>query len=323
MIPVEWIAEASQRISGIAITTPLTYDASLDVFLKWENRQITNSFKLRGALNKILALADWERAQGLVAASAGNHGLGVALAARECDAKAIVFASEHAVPAKLQKMRDLGADIRLVEGGYALAEATGIRYANDHSMTWVSPYNDGLVIAGQGTVALEILEQVQPATPGAVIVPVGGGGLISGIGAVLAGRDPRPKLIGVQSTASAFMHALFHNRSQDGVVETESIADGLAGRVEDGSITIPLVRKYVDELILVSEEEIEQSIVYAWEKHGEIIEGSAAVSLAAVLAGKVTDRPAVSILTGGNIQPEYHRMLARIWAGISREGSQE
>lgn len=321
MIPLEWITDAAGRIAPFAIVTPLSHDSDLDIYLKWENRQRTGSFKLRGALNKILNLAEWERAQGLVTASAGNHGQGVALAARETGAQAIVFASDHATPAKIIAMRNLGADVRLVSGGYAAAESAAIHFVREHGKIWISGYNDGLVIAGQGTVGLEVLEQVQPETPQAVVVPVGGGGLISGIGAALAAGKARPKLIGVQSEASAFMHALFNSRMQKDVVETKSIADGLAGWVEDESMTIPLVRKYVDEFVLVSEEEIEKAIVFSWEKYGEVIEGSAAVSLAAVLSGRVKERPAVLVLSGGNIQPELHRQLARKWSGISRQGS--
>lgn len=319
MIPLEWISEAARRIAGTALKTPVTYDHELNVYLKWENRQVTRSFKLRGALNKILSMADWERAQGLVTASAGNHGQGVALAARKTGAQAIIFASEHTPPVKIQAIRDLGAEVRLVEGGYAEAELSALQYTAEAGKTWISGYNDGLVIAGQGTIGLELFEQIQPFTPKAVVVPVGGGGLISGIGAVLSSQDPHRRLIGVQSEASAFMHALYAHRSQNEVIETDSIADGLAGWVEDGSITVPLVRRYVDEFILVSEEEIEKAVVYAWEKYGEIIEGSAAVCLAAVLSAKISDFPAVLIQTGGNIQPELHQQLCKKWAGISAQ----
>ncbi len=321
MIPREWLSDAARRISSLAQVTPVSYDSDLDAYIKWENKQVTGSFKLRGALNKVLSLADWERARGLVTASAGNHGQGVALAARETGSRAVVFASRHASPTKLQAMRSLGAELQLVEGGYAEAELAGMTYAAEHGMTWVSPYNDGLVIAGQGTVGLEILEQIQPLPPRAVIVPVGGGGLISGIGAALAAGGSPSKLIGVQSDASAFMHALFNNRPQQDVVESPSIADGLAGWVEDESMTIPLVRKFVDDLILVSEEEIEKAVVFAWEKYGEVIEGSAAVSLAAVCSGRIADHPAVAVITGGNIEPELHRRLIEKWRGSVQGGS--
>ncbi len=321
MIPFEWIEQAARRIEGNTAKTPVTFDERLNVYFKWESKQKTGSFKLRGAVNKILSLQEWELAKGLVTASAGNHGQGVAVAARMTGAKAIVFASDHAPPIKVQAMQVLGADVRLVPGGYAEAEKAAIQFAYEQGKTWISPYNDGLVIAGQGTVGLELFDQIQRANLKAIVVPVGSGGLISGIGAAISEWNPRPKLIGVQSDASAYMHALYHHRSQDDVREFDSLADGLAGRNDDHAITIPIVRKIVDEFILVSEEEIEKAIVFAWERYHEIIEGSAAASLAAVLSGQVSGLPAVLIITGGNIQPEIHQALCRKWTGISEESA--
>src|SRR5512135_665308 len=160
MIPLEWISQARERIGPYIKETELTFDEKLGLYLKWENHQVTGSFKARGALNKIISLPDWEVERGLVTASAGNHGQGVALAARMKQAKVVVFASEHALEVKLQAMRDLGADIRLVPGGYGEAEQAGINYAGATGATWVSPYNDGMIIAGQGTIALELLQQL-------------------------------------------------------------------------------------------------------------------------------------------------------------------
>lgn len=322
MIPQDWIAAAGDRLRGRVKRTPVTFDEALDCSLKWENQQETGSFKLRGALNKVLTLQPWEREQGLVAASAGNHGQGVAVAARLLGLHVIVFASEHAYPAKVEAMRALGAEVRLVPGGYEQAEAAGIHYATDQGMTWISPYNDAQVIAGQATVGLELLDEIPAEDLEAVVVPVGGGGLISGIGLVLQQipAEHRPRLIGVQSEASPYFHALITTGSQDGVQEYKSLADGLAGRVENGSITIPLVRSLVDEIILVSEIEIEQAIVAAWQRYGAKIEGSAAVTLAAALYGKFAQRPAALIISGGNIQPELHAELLRRW--VTTEGPQ-
>lgn len=315
MIPESWLKEAQVRVGATARVTPLTYDAENDLYIKWESHQITGSFKVRGALNKILALQPWEREQGIVAASAGNHGQGVALAARMTGAKAIVYASEHAVPAKVKAMQELGAEVRLVPGGYGEAESAAIEFAKSSGATWVSPYNDGQIIAGQGTLALEILEQM-PATKSLTwLVPAGGGGLLAGIGAALKaqeGAETTPstaRLIGVQSTASPFMHQLYHAGTQEGVVELPSLADGLSGPVEAGSLTIPLIRKFADDLVLVTEEEIRSAIHYAWQRYGERIEGSAAVSLAAATAGRITARPAVVIISGGNIQVELHEQI--------------
>jgi threonine dehydratase len=218
-----------------------------------------------------------------------------------------IFASDHAVPRKVEAMRSLGAEVRLVPGGYGEAEQAGLEYARESESTWVSPYNDGQVIAGQATVALEMLTQLaevmpdahsQP--PAAWVVPVGGGGLISGIGIVLSDKVPGSRLYGVQSEASPFFHALFHRGTQEGVVELPSLADGLAGPVEASSVTIPIVRKLVDEILLVTEAEIESAMHYSQQRYGERIEGSAAAALAAVLTAKIPQRPVVVLITGGN-----------------------
>lgn len=315
MIPHDWIKSAGERLRGRVRRTPVTYDDALDCYLKWENQQETGSFKLRGALNNVLTLQPWERELGLVAASAGNHGQGVAVAARLMGVRAVVFVPENAVPAKIAAMRALGADVHLVPGGYEQAEVAGVQYAAQTGMLWISPYNDAQVIAGQASVGLELMDEVPPEELAAVVVPVGGGGLIAGIGLVLdqlpAGH--RPRLIGVQSEASAYFRALLKRGTQDGVVESASLADGLAGRVEDGSITIPLVRSLVDDIVLVSEVEIEQAIAAAWQRYGAVIEGSAAVVLAAVLNGKIAERPSALIMSGGNIQPEIHRHILERW----------
>lgn len=313
MIPNIWLEQAQTRLSAHIRQTPLVYDETLDLYLKWENQQITGSFKLRGAMNKVLTLQPWELSRGLVAASAGNHGQGVALAGQLVGAPVIIFASEHAVPAKIEAMRNLGAQVRLVPGGYGEAEAAGLAYAEANRATWISPYNDGQVIAGQATLAREILSALPPLPELTWLVPVSGGGLISGIAAGLrAQREenpsamPRHRLVGVQSEASPFFHALYHRGSQAGVIELPSLADGLSGPVQQGSLTIPLVRAGVDDFILVSEAEIVQAIAFAWQQYHQHIEGSAAVALAACLTGKVARRPALAIITGGNIQPELH-----------------
>ncbi len=230
-------------------------------------------------------------------------------------AKAIVFASEHAVPAKIQAMQELGAEVRLVPGGYGEAEQAAIEFAASSGATWVSPYNDGQIIAGQGSLALEVLAQLPDARGFTWLVPAGGGGLLAGIGAALkadgghGGKPSSAKLVGVQSTASPFMHQLYHAGSQEGVLELPSLADGLSGPVEANSLTIPLIRKYADDLVLVTEQEIRSAIGYAWHHYSERIEGSGAVGLAAVISGKVSASPAIVIISGGNIQAELHQQI--------------
>lgn len=306
MIPLEWIYQAEKRIRPHIQETPLAYDPELDIYIKWENQQKTGSFKIRGALNKVLALQNWEQNRGFVTASAGNHGQGVALAASQLNASAIVFASEATIQKKIDAMRKLGAEVCLVPGGYGEAEQAGLEFAKKNEANWISPYNDGLVVAGQGTLAFEILKQEPILEHAQWVVPIGGGGLISGIGSFLTGKSIPTKLIGVQSTASAYFHEIYYAGNQDHVVELPSLADGLAGPVEADSITIPIVRQTVNQICLVSENDIAHAIAYAWYHFKQIIEGSGAVSLAAVITGKILTRPAVVVISGGNIQPETH-----------------
>lgn len=310
MIPSEWLDQATLRIAPHIRRTLLMNDAELNIYLKWESRQVTGSFKARGALNKVLSLESWESAAGLVTASAGNHGQGVALAGRQIGAPVLVFVSNHAVPSKIEAMQQLGAEVHLVEGGYNTAESVALSYAAERKKTWISAYNDGQVIAGQGTIGLEIAQDLMPESAQTWIVPVGGGGLISGIGAALERFFPRPRLVGVNPQASAFMHSLYHRNSQNDVPDLPTLADGLAGAVEEEALTIPMVKKYVNDMITVTEDEIGYAVVYAWKNYGERIEGSAAAALAAVITGKVKP-PAVVVISGGNIQPEVHDMLCQ------------
>lgn len=313
MIPFEWITEAAGRIRPHIIRTPLTHDAERGWFFKWENRQVTGSFKVRGALNKALSLLDWERQVGLVAASAGNHGQGLALAGRLTGAKVEVFVPDDAPPVKVTAMRDLGAQVYLVAGGYAEAEARGREYAQAHEKTWVSPYNDAQVVAGQGTLGLELLETLQQHPQLTLLVPVSGGGLLAGIAAAVRGAGLSMRLLGVQPENAAFMHALFRGKSQSAVTEQPTLADGLAGAVEDSALTIPIVRAFVDDILLVSEEAIGRAVAFASRRYGERIEPSAAVGLAALLSGQVSG-PALVVVSGGNVQPETHAALLARYA---------
>lgn len=311
MIPLEWIEAAAVRIAPHITHTPLFYDAEHDFFIKWESYQVTGSFKTRGALNKVLALQNWERAMGLVTASAGNHGQGVALAGELTGSKVNVFVPHDATPRKVQAMRARGAEVHFVDGGYAQAESAGQAFAAQHSATWVSPYNDGLVIAGQGTLGLETLSELPPLTNPVWVIPAGGGGLLSGVGAVLAARSSGARLVGVQPQNSPFFYELWHGRSQANIVETPTLADGLAGAIEETALTIPLARQLAHAMALVTEDELAAAVRFAWQRYGEPIEPSGAAGLAAALFGKVSQRPAVILVTGGNIQPELHAQLVK------------
>ncbi len=316
MISIAWIEEAADRLAPHIVRTPLTHDAARNVYLKWENRQRTGSFKVRGALNKVLTLAEEERRRGIVTASAGNHGQGVALAGQLTGAPVTCFVSEQAVPVKVQAMRALGATVIAVPGGYAQAEAAGRRFAAEHGAIWISPYNDPWVIAGQGTIGLEIAQALMGKDVEACLVPVSGGGLIAGIGLALRNLLPQVRLIGVQAEVAPFLHALFYRGSQEGIPDRPSLADGLTGAVEADSITIPLVKDLVDEIMLVSEAEIAQAVAFALRVYGETVEPSGAVALAAALRQAGRKRPGVVIVSGGNIQPEVQ---ARIVSRDQRE----
>ncbi|MBI5933510.1 MAG: pyridoxal-phosphate dependent enzyme [Chloroflexi bacterium] len=343
MIPAEWVDQADARIAPHIVRTPLTHDAARNLYIKWENHQKTGSFKARGALNRILAMTESERSVGIVTASAGNHGQGVALAGQLTGARVTCFVSEHAAPVKVDAIRALGAQIVAVQGGYPEAEAAGRKFAEENRKTWVSPYNDEWVIAGQGTVGLEILNQLPPSLRGgwlsrrsnplsdgetasslavtmgavdrnniSIYVPLSGGGLLAGIGLALARLSPRPRLVGVQPETAPFMHGLFYRGSQDGIPDLPSLADGLTGAVEADSITISMVKALVDEIVLISEEEIARAVAFAYKEYGEVIEASGAVTIAAALRDV---NPSLAIVSGGNIQPEVHARIVADYTG--------
>jgi threonine dehydratase len=313
MIPYQWFIQAKARISPYTTITPLTYDETHDVYLKWENHQVTGSFKARGAFNKVLSLEKWEQDAGLLAASAGNHGQGVALAGRLIGAPVIIFVPDNAPMVKIKAIQNLGAMVKLIPGGYQNAEMEALRFAGTTNATWISPYNDGTVIAGQGTIGLEVIEQMESKnvdwSDATWLVPTSGGGLLAGVGTAVKEKSLCSRIIGVQTDTSPFMHAIFYHGSQDGIIERPTIADGLAGPVEAESITIPLVRELIDGILLVSESEMAKAVAYAWHYYGEKIEPSAAVTLAALLAGKIKNRPVIAIISGGNIQETLFRNI--------------
>jgi threonine dehydratase len=314
MIPFEWIGAAEHQIAPYVKETPLTHDQENNLYIKWENHQITGSFKARGAFNKILNLEAWEREAGLLAASAGNHGQGVALAGQKTGAAVKIYAPQEAPEIKVSGMRALGAEVRLVPGGYSAAEKAALAEAEQGHATWISPYNDGHVIAGQATMGLEITRQLE-ALAGNIVdtstwyIPVSGGGLLAGIATALQTTPQRPRIVGVQATAAPFMHSLFYRGTQEGIHETTSLADGLAGEVEANSITIPLIREYVDEIILIDEEPIRQGVQLAWQRYQERIEAAAAVALVTALSEQAFDGPKVVVISGGNIDEALHQEL--------------
>ena len=313
------ILEAAQRLrqSGLIHRTPLQRCESLsaelgaDIFQKLELIQATGSFKLRGATNTLGMLSADERQRGVVTASAGNHGLGVAHAARELGIPATIVVSREASAAKVAALRRYPARVLLEGANYDAAERHARRIERECGLTFVSAYNDPRVIAGQGTIALEILEEFPRAV--ALLVPVGGGGLISGVALWAKTVAPSIKVIGVQSEATPAMHAALDAVRLVDVPDLPTLADGLAGNIEAESTTFELVQRYVDEVVLVREADIRAAIrFYARELH-LIVEGSAAVGLAALLSGRINvsalQGPVVDIVTGGNIASETLKEL--------------
>jgi threonine dehydratase len=288
------VTAAEARIRGLLAPTPLVESAGLGALLKLETFQPTGSFKVRGAAAAVTALAPGER---VVTASAGNHGLAVAWAAARLGVEATVVAAETASPAKVDALRAFSARLVLHGAGYDEAERHALALAAD-GPRFISAYNDREVIAGQGSVAVELLRTLGPAVT--VVCPAGGGGLAAGIGLVAAPGGAR--VIGVVAAESpAFRLAFEQGRIVD-VPVRETLADGLAGNIEPGSVTVGLARKHLAGVVEVSEEEIASAMRFLFREHGLVAEGSGAAAVAALLSGKVEPRGVtVALVTGRNV----------------------
>ena len=311
------VSRARERLGGDVVRTPLGESPKLslltgaDVFIKWENRQTTGSFKLRGALSKIRILTPAERAGGVLAASTGNHGLGVAQAARIEGLEAILFLPRSAAPEKVEKLRRTGIEIKLRGASCDQAEKIARREARLCGRTYISPYNDLDVVAGQGTIGLEILEDLPLVAD--FIVPVGGGGLIAGIAAAVKSRSPGVRVFGAEPAASSFMKASLSAGRLIAIREGKTLADAVAGGIEPGSVTFPLCRRFIDGILTVGENFLVRSIRLIHDLHGETVEPAGALPLAALLkyAPRFAGRAVVLVASGGNIAPAR---LARILA---------
>jgi threonine dehydratase len=303
---------AQQRIAPFIDRTPLIRSSLLsaqldcDVWLKMENRQRTGSFKPRGALNKILSLRQEERARGIVAASAGNHALGVAHAAQCLDIpQANLFVQANAAPAKIAKLRQYKVNLHLIGQLFDEAQVAALDFAEENGAAFVSAYDDVHVIAGQGTVGLEILQD-QPDID-TLIVPVGGGGLIAGIATVAKSLNPAIRIIGVNPEASP---SAFLSKRDGYPYETyenaPTLAHGLAGGF--GRVPFMVGMMLIDEIVLVSEDELKHGIAALIDSDQVLVEASGVAGVAALLAGKVPNPgKCVCVLTGGNIDSETLR----------------
>lgn len=287
------IEAARARLEGVARVTPVYRSETLsgacgrEVFLKAENLQRTGSFKIRGAYNRISSLDDAQRAAGVVAASAGNHGQAVAWAAREVGAKARIFMPQDAAMAKVEATRHYGADVELT--GPAIEEALDAAqaYVAETGATFIHPFEDTLIMAGQGTIGLELVDQVQELHT--VVIPIGGGGLASGISLALRATRPGLRIVGVQAAGTLPGGSGY------------TIADGIAVK-KPGELTMSILEKTLDDFVSVTDEEISEAIVLLLERTKLVVEGAGAVGVAALLTGKVGGSgTAVPVISGGNI----------------------
>ena len=304
MLTLDNVYRASYALKGVIRKTDIIRAPKLnkdaDIYLKTENLQITGSFKIRGSYYKMTTLTPEERAKGVIACSAGNHAQGVALAAQKNGIKAVICLPDGAPISKIEATKSYGAEVCLVEGVYDDAYKKALELRDQCGYSFIHPFNDPDVIAGQGTIALELMEQLSDMD--AVIVPVGGGGLISGVAYTIKMLNPQIKVYGVQASGAPSMV-----KSVDGgeIVELPSvatIADGIAVK-KPGDLTYELCKKYVDKIVTVTDDEISAAILALMEQQKLVTEGAGAIAVAAAMFNKVDikGKKVVCLLSGGNI----------------------
>lgn len=302
--------EARQRINPFIEYTRLIRSewlseiAGTEIFLKLECEQKTGSFKLRGALNRMLSLTDEEKQRGVLTISAGNHGKAVAYASQLLGISATIVVPETVSPAKLAGIRSYPAEVRLLGKDYDEAEAATIKMAAESGQWFVSPYNDEWVICGQGTIALEILGE-RPEI-GTIVVPLGGGGLGAGIAVAAKACKPSVQIRGVEPAASPTFTRCLEAGEIISIAEEPTIADGLAGNLEPGSVTFGLLRDRLDRVVTVTEQEIREAIAMTYHREGLKIEGAGAAAIAAITGGRERFETAqvALVLTGANIHQQ-------------------
>ena len=304
MLTLDNVYRAGYVLKEVVRKTDVIYAPKLvpgtDIYLKTENLQVTGSFKVRGAYYKMSKLTAEEKARGVIACSAGNHAQGVALAAQKNGIKSVICLPDGAPISKVEATKSYGAEVCLVEGVYDDAYRRALELRDEKGYTFIHPFNDPDVIAGQGTIALELIEQLDKID--AVLVPIGGGGLIAGVAYTLKTLKPDIKVYGVQAAGAPSMA----NSVRDGKIlrlpSVSTIADGIAVK-EPGDLTYELCSKYVDEILTVSDDEISAAILALMEQHKLVTEGAGAVAVAAAMFGKVdlAGKKAVCLLSGGNI----------------------
>ena len=321
MLEISEIFNAAAVLKNVARKTAIIpaprINPEAEVYLKTENLQLTGSFKLRGAYYKISQLTEEEKARGVIACSAGNHAQGVALGATHNGIKALICLPAGAPMSKIEATKSYGADVCLVPGVYDDAYAKAIQLRDEHGYTFVHPFDDPKVIAGQGTIGLEILEQMPDVE--AVIVPIGGGGLISGVAFAIKTLRPEIKVYGVQSSGAPSMATSLQEGAIQHLNNVSTIADGIAVK-EPGVNTFELCNRYVDEVVTVSDEEIAAAILALIEQQKLVAEGAGAVSVAAAMFNKVPikGKKTVCLVSGGYI--DVNTLSRVITRGLSKSG---
>ena len=304
MLTLDKVYHAAYVLKDIVRKTALIESPKLNpdckLYLKTENLQVTGSFKVRGAGYKISQLSDEEKARGVIACSAGNHAQGVALAAKNYGIKSVICLPDGAPISKVEATKSYGAEVVMVPGVYDDAYKRALELRDEMGYSFVHPFNDDDVIAGQGTIALEILEEIKDID--AVVVPIGGGGLISGVAYTLKQLNPNIKVYGVQASGAPSMYNSVKHGRIERLDSVSTIADGIAVK-EPGDNTFNLVSKYVDDIVTVTEGEISSAILGLIEQHKLIAEGAGAVAVAAVIFNKVPvkGKKVVALVSGGNI----------------------
>ncbi len=304
MLTLDKVYQAAFVLKDVARKTDMIYSQKLsgksEIYLKTENLQVTGSFKLRGAYYKISQLSDEQKKAGIIACSAGNHAQGVALAATKMGAKSVICMPDGAPISKVEATKALGAEVVLVPGAYDDAYAHAVKLRDETGATMIHPFDDDEVIAGQGTIGLEILEQLPDVE--AIIVPVGGGGLIAGVAYAIKQLNPNVKVYGVQAERAASMAKSRENGEAITLPKVSTFADGIAVK-HPGDITFAMNKQYVDDVVTVTEDEIATAILTLIEKQKLIAEGAGAVSVAAAMFGKlpIEGKKTVCVISGGNI----------------------
>ena len=322
LVSLEDIQDARKRLEGVAVETPVDRSRALSeqvggpVFVKCENLQRTGSFKIRGAYNLICRLDADTRRRGVVAASAGNHAQGVALAATHQGAKSTIFMPASASLPKVEATKRYGAEVVLTGKDFGEAYESSLEHAEKTGAFFVHPYNHPHIISGQGTVGCELVEQAGEV--GTVIVPVGGGGLISGVSAAVRALVPGARIIGVQASGAASFPPSLEKGSPVTLDRVATIADGIAAHAP-GDLTLAHVQRLVDEVVTVSDDAIAEALVYCAERMKLVLEPSGAAGVAALVQGLVdVEPPVVCVLSGGNIDPLL--LLRVIRFGLSASG---